>query len=348
MIQDGTVQRPQTKADYHLEDFFDEVDQAADDPAVIKARFIDKAYEVSRVKFVADAPGKNATTSLRGGSLTARELERFLESPQRGLVMQTPYLVFGKHFIKKISRFRKKQPHVDILISTNSLAATDNLYAYSFAHKLRKQYLKTLKFRLFEFKPMPKSIMKLMPGYSVQKGKWDRLSKESPDNLKVVRENNFALPDVHMCIHAKTYVVDEERVWIGSFNIDPRSAHLNTEVGLMIWDEAVAKAVRDNIMLDIHPQNSWTVGYADKRAIRSYFIRLLGGLMSLTQLIKFWPFRYTHNYALKSGGAIVSCYDPEFREHYYSVGAFPQVQESTREVEVGLLKAFGRWLEPIV
>ncbi|HEX5021414.1 MAG TPA: phospholipase D-like domain-containing protein, partial [Candidatus Binatia bacterium] len=42
-------------------------------------------------------------------------------------------------------------------------------------------------------------------------------------------------------LHAKTFSVDRERVFIGSFHFDPRSAELNTELGFVIHSPALAK-----------------------------------------------------------------------------------------------------------
>ncbi|MHA7919066.1 phospholipase D-like domain-containing protein, partial [Alloalcanivorax xenomutans] len=44
-------------------------------------------------------------------------------------------------------------------------------------------------------------------------------------------------------LHAKTFAVDQERVFVGSFNFDPRSANLNTELGFVIESPVLAKAV---------------------------------------------------------------------------------------------------------
>jgi putative cardiolipin synthase len=41
-------------------------------------------------------------------------------------------------------------------------------------------------------------------------------------------------------LHAKTFTVDEARVFVGSFNFDPRSARLNTELGFVIDSPALA------------------------------------------------------------------------------------------------------------
>jgi putative cardiolipin synthase len=45
-------------------------------------------------------------------------------------------------------------------------------------------------------------------------------------------------------LHAKTFAVDGLRVFVGSFNFDPRSAHLNTELGFVIDSPAMAREIR--------------------------------------------------------------------------------------------------------
>ena len=44
-------------------------------------------------------------------------------------------------------------------------------------------------------------------------------------------------------LHAKTFAVDGERIFIGSFNFDPRSAMLNTEMGFLIDSAKIATAL---------------------------------------------------------------------------------------------------------
>lgn len=45
-------------------------------------------------------------------------------------------------------------------------------------------------------------------------------------------------------LHAKTFAIDDKRVFIGSFNFDPRSAHLNCEMGFLIDSPALAADTR--------------------------------------------------------------------------------------------------------
>ena len=51
-------------------------------------------------------------------------------------------------------------------------------------------------------------------------------------------------------LHTKAFIVDEEHVFIGSFNFDPRSANLNTEMGVIINDPELLARIQA-----MHPGN---------------------------------------------------------------------------------------------
>lgn len=63
-------------------------------------------------------------------------------------------------------------------------------------------------------------------------------------------------------LHAKTFSVDRSRVFIGSFNFDPRSAHLNTELGFIIESESLASRIDDSFQ-EIIPLNAYAVHLDD-------------------------------------------------------------------------------------
>jgi putative cardiolipin synthase len=46
-------------------------------------------------------------------------------------------------------------------------------------------------------------------------------------------------------LHAKTFAVDDSRIFVGSFNFDQRSAHINTEMGMVIDSPAIASQLGD-------------------------------------------------------------------------------------------------------
>ena len=60
-------------------------------------------------------------------------------------------------------------------------------------------------------------------------------------------------------LHAKTMVIDDRFVFVGSFNMDPRSTHLNTEMGLVVDSIELAGKITSRLKNDMAPQNSWRV-----------------------------------------------------------------------------------------
>ena len=72
----------------------------------------------------------------------------------------------------------------------------------------------------------------------------------------------LAHPDARhpvFAIHAKTMVVDESHVVIGTFNLDPRSANLNTECITVIPSAHVARQVLAHLREEVGPDNAWRV-----------------------------------------------------------------------------------------
>jgi putative cardiolipin synthase len=59
-------------------------------------------------------------------------------------------------------------------------------------------------------------------------------------------------------IHAKSMVIDEEFAGIGSYNLDPRSKNLNTEVAVIVQDKKKALALKASILA--HMENAHQIG----------------------------------------------------------------------------------------
>jgi putative cardiolipin synthase len=65
-------------------------------------------------------------------------------------------------------------------------------------------------------------------------------------------------------LHSKATVVDRRYVFIGSMNFDPRSANINTEMGVFIDSPSLAEELAQLIERDAQPENSWLVGLDDQ------------------------------------------------------------------------------------
>lgn len=81
-------------------------------------------------------------------------------------------------------------------------------------------------------------------------------------------------------LHAKSIIVDGKTALIGSYNIDPRSQYLNSEVMCATEDEDVARELRASI--DGHMQNAWAIRRSPRdphvsraTAFRLWIVRLL-------------------------------------------------------------------------
>ena len=64
-----------------------------------------------------------------------------------------------------------------------------------------------------------------------------------------------------LALHAKTLLVDDDKVFIGSANLDPRSLRLNTEIGLLVESRELNAALRNALAPDFSPRNSWLLSF---------------------------------------------------------------------------------------
>lgn len=184
------------------------------------------------VTFVSDNPGKNIGRSLHGGGHTTETLAGLIAHAQHTLDIQSPYLIVTDEGLELLKAAVKRG--VKIRILTNSLASNDNLSSFGGYQKVRKSLLDA-GVHIFEFKPNAKGRDSIMTG----------ALKEKPGFKPI-----FGL-------HAKSMVIDGKITAIGTFNMDPRSANLNTECATIITSEKIAAGVLKGMEEEFKPENSW-------------------------------------------------------------------------------------------
>lgn len=126
------------------------------------------------------------------------------------------------------------QQGVSVKLATNSMAANNHLSAFVSYRKQRKKMLEGGA-EIYEMRPDAKS----------------ERAQFTADEL--------AQNKTFFGLHAKTMVFDRKVVFVGSFNLDPRSVDLNTEMGLLVESEDLGRAVAESIENDIAAGNSWRV-----------------------------------------------------------------------------------------
>ena len=131
---------------------------------------------------------------------------------RRDVVITSPYLVPGRQGLEVLDD--RSRRGVGFTLVTNSLAATDEPVVHTGYRRYRPQML-ALGMELYELSPMRVSRSLRLGRFSKSIGR----------------------------LHAKSAVVDREKVFIGSMNFDPRSDQHNTEMGLFIVSPALAQQV---------------------------------------------------------------------------------------------------------
>ena len=58
-------------------------------------------------------------------------------------------------------------------------------------------------------------------------------------------------------LHAKSMVIDGKITVIGTFNLDPRSANLNTECVTIVYSPKVSAGVLEGMNIEFKPENAW-------------------------------------------------------------------------------------------
>ncbi len=167
-------------------------------------------FEWTAAQVVHDDPEKTLDLDDEAHLQLLPKLIQFFGPPMKELDLVSPYFVPGKFGTEALVALARRGVRVRIL--TNSLAGTDEVSVHSGYARRRKELLRA-GVQLFEIKPTAAPILK----------RGEEIGKHSTAGL-----------------HAKTFAVDQRRVFVGSFNFDPRSAKLNTEMGLII-DSAVAR-----------------------------------------------------------------------------------------------------------
>lgn len=191
-------------------------------------------YE-ENVKFYSDDPGKNdGTEGMRGGGISTEALMDIVKSAKENIYIQSPYLVTTNLGQKLFEEATNRG--VEIHILTNSLSSTDNLEAFSGYQRDRDLLLNT-GVQIYEYKPDAEIRKKIMKNDLQRKMDYRPI---------------FGL-------HAKSMVVDNKIAVIGTFNLDPRSAHLNTECVTVIESPSISSQMLSTMKLELQPQNAWKV-----------------------------------------------------------------------------------------
>ncbi|HEY5972113.1 MAG TPA: phospholipase D family protein [Pseudoxanthomonas sp.] len=345
----------------------------AGDDALIRERLVQPALPVGPVKYVADLPQKHRRERPDNAAPAVPELKALISGAQSEVLVQTPYLVVSDAAQDLFRELHGRKPAPQVIVSTNSLAATDNAVVYAMSFKYKRRYLREFGFRIHEYKPFPEDApvdyeaLLPAPPIGLAGEPAPEPGVEPPQVLRKLQRTESRpsflssgaaselLPlkraGVRMGLHAKSMVIDNRIGVIGTHNFDPRSENYNTESAVIIDDPVFAQALAASIRRDMSPENSWVIAPRAKPPVLSGLDYSLGKVSEALPLFDLWPWRYATSYEFKPGPDCpvpVPAGDPAFHRCYVSVGDFPEVNVGPKWLYTRLLTAFGAGLVPIL
>jgi putative cardiolipin synthase len=163
-----------------------------------------------------DRPEKITESTDRKDLQLVTQLGPHLGNVQDELIIFSAYFVPGKKGVEALSELAERGVRVRIL--TNALSSTDVTVVHAGYSKYGKKMLRA-GIELYELNK--------------------RLTRAQRKEMKGPQNSSKA------SLHTKSFVLDRKSAFIGSFNLDPRSASENTEIGLLIESPEIASGMGD-------------------------------------------------------------------------------------------------------
>lgn len=170
----------------------------------------------AEVRVIYDAPDKILTSVFKPDSRMMQEIEGLILSAQQELLICAAYFIPSKHGIQVLKSLRDRG--VKITVLTNSFESNDVMPVHASYSSYRKPLL-AMGVRLYELKSHDRHA----------------------DN------KHSLLGSECTSLHAKAIFIDRRKNFIGSFNMDPRSAIHNTEMGAIFEHAGYAEMVTQEI-----------------------------------------------------------------------------------------------------
>ena len=184
----------------------------------------------AKASVVLDEPGKIRRLLPRPTSATSVFLQQMVAVATTELIVISPYFVPENQGVEFFGALVKKG--VRVVIISNSLATTNHSSVHAVYARYRKPLLEQ-GVELYELRP------------------------------------NVASPDstTKLTLHSKVATIDRTRMFVGSFNLDPRSLYLNTEMGMVVDSGELAGSMAVSI-LDSLPDIAYRLQLSEKRRLQ--------------------------------------------------------------------------------
>lgn len=189
-------------------------------------------------QFIYDSPDKAIRKKAGEAQSILTPMRKVLLAAEKEIIVVSPYFVPLDTTIKSFGDMRERG--VETIVITNSLASNNHTAVHSGYAPSRKPLL-AQGVRLYEVRP----------------------------DIQVMGVEKSGIARSGGTLHTKAFIVDRKKVFIGTFNWDPRSAYINTEMGVVIDEPRMASAFAESIFAQL-PTRTYRLELSDKGKIRWY------------------------------------------------------------------------------
>lgn len=205
-------------------------------------------FRFKKIHFVSDDAKK--LNQDPNANLLIEQLRTHFGTPKHNLSIISSYFVPTKQGVDELITLANTGVKVQIL--TNSYDATDVGLVHS-GYAYRRKALLSAGIRIFELKAT-----------AVHAGATQQANRQHKKDNRLWRTKRRTTTS----LHAKVFAVDNRQIFIGSYNLDPRSALLNSELGVLIDDDVIATRLANafddqllhhayEVKLNAHHQLEW-------------------------------------------------------------------------------------------
>lgn len=198
---------------------------------------IENAYTGHAILYADKPPKDNPKNREEAPIQVANELITLFNNAKSEILIVSAYLIPTSELEEAVKRAVERGVRVRIL--TNSIGSNNHLAA----HSAYRNHINTL----------------LKDGVEMHEVRTDARDREhymlTPIKLK------------KLALHAKAIVIDDDKAFIGSANLDPRSLRINTEMGLLVISEAFNTKLRNALESDFLAANAWCLKLRDNGSV---------------------------------------------------------------------------------
>jgi putative cardiolipin synthase len=198
-------------------------------PAEYAARVFSGLIWSRRMAIVADSPDKPRTKNPKLLDELFAQISGRLE---KGLLIEAAYFIPAENGLRILCGFVKAG--MDVRVLTNSLSSSDVITAYAGYRAYRR--------------PLLECGVQL---YEMRRGATILIEARRAGDSSIAN------------LHTKAAVFDRRYTFVGSFNLDPRSVYLNTEIALLVDSPPLAEAAARFIEDGMSPENAYRLTLED-------------------------------------------------------------------------------------